>query len=62
MFVVGEKYSRSKDIHDKFGGNRQSGIASCASHPYIFLFTGESGESYGYEDGLQAYHSNFSGY
>ena len=51
MFVVGEEYNRSKDIHDKFGGNRQSGIASCASHPYIFLFTGESGESYGYEDG-----------
>ena len=43
MFVVGEEYNRSKDIHDKFGGNRQSGIASCASHPYIFLFTGESG-------------------
>jgi 5-methylcytosine-specific restriction enzyme A len=53
MFVVGEKYNRSKDIHDKFGGNRQGGIASCKTHPYIFLFTGESGENYGYEDGWQ---------
>lgn len=53
MFVVGQKYSRSKDIHDKYGGTRQSGISPSGSHPYIFLFTGDSGEAYGYEDGWQ---------
>jgi 5-methylcytosine-specific restriction protein A len=53
MFVVGQKYSRAKDIHDKYGGTRQSGISPSGSHPYIFLFTGDSGEAYGYEDGWQ---------
>lgn len=53
MFVVGEKYSRARDIHDRYGGTRQSGISASASNPFIFLFTGESGEAYGYEDGWQ---------
>jgi 5-methylcytosine-specific restriction protein A len=51
MFIVGQKYSRAKDIHDRFGGGRQSGISSSASHPFIFLFSGQSGENHGYEDG-----------
>ena len=54
MFVVGQKYSRAIDIHDKYGGGRQSGISPSASHPFIFLFSGVSGEAYGYEDGWQA--------
>jgi 5-methylcytosine-specific restriction protein A len=53
MFVVGKKYSRAKDIHDQYGGTRQSGISPSGSHPFIFLFTGNSGETYGYEDGWQ---------
>ena len=53
MFIVGEKYSRAKDIHDQYGGTRQSGISPSGSHPFIFLFTGDSGEAYGYEDGWQ---------
>ena len=53
MFVVGESYNRAKDIHDQFGGSRQSGISPSKSHPFIFLFTGDSGEVYGYEDGWQ---------
>jgi len=53
MFVVGEKYRRARDIHDRYGGTRQSGISASASNPFIFLFTGESGEAYGYEDGWQ---------
>lgn len=53
MFKIGAEYIRSKDIHDKYGGSRQSGISPSASHPLIFLFTGDSGESYGYEDGWQ---------
>ncbi len=51
MFEKGELYDRQSDIHEKFGGNRQSGIASCANHPYIFLFSSPRGEEYGYEDG-----------
>jgi 5-methylcytosine-specific restriction enzyme A len=54
MFVVGQKYSRAIDIHDKYGGGRQSGISPSASHPFIFLFSGVSGEAFGYEDGWQA--------
>jgi len=52
-FAVGRTYKRQRDIHDIFGGNRQSGIAVCASHPYIFLFTSSSGHEFGYEDGFQ---------
>lgn len=54
MFKNGTQYSRSKDIHDKYGGSRQSGISPSASHPFIFLFTGDSGENYGYKDGWQS--------
>lgn len=53
MFVVGDEYSRARDIHDQYGGTRQSGISPSGSHPFIFLFTGDSGEAYGYEDGWQ---------
>lgn len=53
MFVVGEKYTRATDIHDQYGGGRQSGISPSSSSPFIFLFTGDSGENYGYEDGWQ---------
>ena len=53
MFIVGEKYSRARDIHDQYGGTRQSGISPSGSHPFIFLFTGDSGVTYGYEDGWQ---------
>ena len=51
LFIVGEKYSRRKDIHDRYGGGRQSGISPSSSHPFVFIFTGDSGASYGYEDG-----------
>jgi len=50
MFNPGEKYKR-KEIHNQYGGNRQGGISSCSSHPYIFVFTGKSGAQHGYEDG-----------
>ena len=53
MFIAGKKYSRAKDIHDQYGGTRQSGISPSGSHPFIFLFTGDSGEAYGCEDGWQ---------
>lgn len=51
LFEIGKTYHRQKDLHDKFGGNRQSGIAPCAKHPYVFLFTSRRGIEFGYEDG-----------
>lgn len=50
MFKIDKIYKRS-DLHDQYGGNRQGGIANCANHPLIFIFTGKTGEQYGYEDG-----------
>ena len=47
--VIGEEYKRSA-LHDAFGGNRQGGIATCANHDITFVFSGESGEQYGYSD------------
>lgn len=49
-FQLGETYHRRKDIHGRFGGQMQGGMATPKDHPYIFLFTGESGAQYGYED------------
>jgi 5-methylcytosine-specific restriction protein A len=48
-FEVGQAYNRW-DLHDEFGGQRYSGIATPADRALIFIFTGESGEDYGYED------------
>lgn len=50
-FEVGRVYRRRDDIHARFGGQRQGGISTPSGVPYIFLFTGESGEQYGYRDG-----------
>jgi 5-methylcytosine-specific restriction enzyme A len=51
MFKVGAIYNRRQDIHAEFGGNQQSGIVPSPSHPYIFLFSAERGEEFGYKDG-----------
>ena len=50
MFEIGKQYQRSK-LHDEFGGNRQNGISTIPKHPFIFIFSGGSGESHGYVDG-----------
>ncbi|WP_243736964.1 HNH endonuclease signature motif containing protein [Cupriavidus sp. L7L] len=50
-FVLGRIYHRQTEIHHRFGGSRQSGIAPSSKVPAIFIFTGESGEQYGYFDG-----------
>lgn len=50
-FKVGHTYSRQKDLHDKYGGNRQSGISQCAYNPYIFLFHTSRSSAYEYKDG-----------
>lgn len=49
-FVKGEIYDRRSEIHVPFGGSFQSGIAPSDKSPAIFLFTGSSGEQYGYVD------------
>jgi hypothetical protein len=50
-FQVGKIYDRRREIHARFGGQAQGGISTPAGVPLIFLFTGESGEQYGYRDG-----------
>ncbi len=54
MFEPGKLYDRRRDIHAKYAGQQQGGIATPRDKPYIFLFTGESGEQYGYKDGWDA--------
>jgi len=45
---------RRRDLHDRLGGSRQSGIASAPKAGSIFLFTGSAGLLYGYNfDGPQ---------
>ena len=49
-FIPEQIYNRRRDIHDTYGGNRQSGICPSASFPYIFIFSGKSGVQHGYQD------------
>jgi 5-methylcytosine-specific restriction protein A len=49
-FVVGHEYRRRTDIHGVYDGQRQGGISTPSAHPLIFIFTGESGSTYGYSD------------
>jgi 5-methylcytosine-specific restriction protein A len=50
MFVQGQVYRR-RDLHDRFGGQRQGGISTPTKHNVILLFTSEAGEQHGYSDG-----------
>ena len=49
-YVIGKLYNRKIDIHDRFGGSRQSGISPSADYPVVFIFTGASGARHGYDD------------
>lgn len=49
-FTPGAVYDRKTEINGPFGGSLQSGISASATYPAIFLFTGDSGEQYGYAD------------
>lgn len=51
MFTQGQLYHRRSEIHALYGGQQQGGISTPAKHKIILLFTGESGEQYGYSDG-----------
>ena len=50
MFEVGKIYNRRDAIHKVYGGQQQGGISTPAKHPFVFVFTSESGENYGYDD------------
>ncbi len=50
-FQIGQLYNRQKQIHDVYGGIRQTGISPSNKSPFIFVFTGALGSEYGYEDG-----------
>ena len=58
-FDIGQTYRRQTDIHDVYGGGRQSGISPSADHPFIFIFSGSTGEAFGYEDGWQEAEQTF---
>lgn len=51
-FVVGRVYRR-RWLHDAYGGQRQGGISTPVRSLVVFLFTGDSGHQYGYNDGFQ---------
>lgn len=59
-FIIGEIYKRT-ELHDKYGGQRQGGISTPAKYPYIFLFTGGTGERYGYKDRWQGNIFSYTG-
>jgi 5-methylcytosine-specific restriction enzyme A len=48
-FIPNQIIKRS-EIHDRFGGNRQSGICPSRTFPYIFIFSGSQGKAHGYKD------------
>ncbi|RON23139.1 HNH endonuclease [Pseudomonas brassicacearum] len=50
QFTPEAVYDRKTEINGPFGGSLQSGIAASATYPVIFLFTGDSGEQFGYAD------------
>ena len=54
MLEVGKIYNRRIDIHGLYKGQQYGGIATPASHPYVFIFTGDAGGEYGYIDGFDA--------
>lgn len=53
MFILGQNYKRA-DLHKQYGGQRQGGISTPKEHPFVFLFTGEEGQRYGYRDEWEA--------
>lgn len=53
-FEVGRIYNRRRDIHERFGGSRQSGIITFANHPIVVIISGESGLAHGYADRWRA--------
>lgn len=49
----GSIYERT-ELHSRYGGSRQSGIAPSRDEPVVFLFTGGAGEEHGYRDEIRS--------
>jgi 5-methylcytosine-specific restriction protein A len=49
LFIRDREYRR-RAIHVQFGGNQQGGITPSSKFPFIFVFTGKSGDQHGYQD------------
>ena len=54
QFEIGRVYNRRDELHAVFGGQQQGGISTPQAAPFVMLFTGDSGEQYGYRDGWDA--------
>jgi len=52
MFKQDEIYKRT-ELHEKYGGQMQGGISTPSKHNFIFLFSSDKGEQYGYRDGWE---------
>jgi 5-methylcytosine-specific restriction enzyme A len=53
-FIPNQLYNRRFDIHQKYGGNPQSGISASAKTPFIFIFSGKTGNKHGYKDAWES--------
>ena len=60
-FEKGAAYVRRRDIHERFGGQRQGGIITPADHPIVICVTGDIGEQFGYHDGWEEGVFRYSG-
>ncbi|MCK4205275.1 HNH endonuclease [Brucella pituitosa] len=49
-FIVGRKYNRRKDIHERFSGQKQGGIITPSDHNVIFIISAKTGSYFGYDD------------
>jgi 5-methylcytosine-specific restriction protein A len=49
VLVIGKTYQRN-DLLQKFGGQLQAGIWTPKEFPVVFIFSGDSGKAFGYED------------
>ncbi len=58
--IKGHTYRR-RDIHQAFGGQQQGGISTPKDHPYIFIFSGDNGETFGYRDGWRDGYFTYTG-
>jgi len=50
MFDVGRVYKRRADLHARYGGQQQGGIATPTGSALVFLFTNDTGDAFGYQD------------
>lgn len=50
-FIPNQLYNRRQDVNAQYGGSWQNGISTSARRPFIFIFSGKSGEQHGYKDG-----------